>query len=132
MRAEVLAHIAYHRPFAVIRSADAARAIAAGEACLRGGLRLREVTRTVSSFGGPSYLKALREPLPFLRLMPSGGVDETHVRAYLEAGAAALGLGGRLIDRASVERGDWAAIEEKARRVTEAVAGWRKDRAAGP
>ncbi len=50
-----------------------------------------------------------------------GGV-ESNLIAYLEAGAFAFGLGGSLIDRASVGSGDWAAIAERASRVAAMVA----------
>jgi 2-dehydro-3-deoxyphosphogluconate aldolase/(4S)-4-hydroxy-2-oxoglutarate aldolase len=214
-REAVLRAVEEHRAFAVIRTDDARQAAAAGEACLRGGMRLLEVTLTVrdalealralaaradavvgagtvldprqvdravdagarfvvsphfdpeilaaaraagvpccqagatsteavacqragadlvkvfpaSAFGGPAYVRALLEPLPFLRLMPTGGVDDDNLRAYLDAGAAALGLGGALVDRESVAAGRWEAIEEKARRVGALVADWRRGRA---
>ncbi len=201
------------RAFAVVRTATADEALGAARACLRGGLRLLEVTLTVpgaldvvaalaqepgalvgvgsvvdaaqvkagakagarfavsphfdpdvlaeakaqglmSSMGGvtpteamtchragvdvtkifpatsfgPAYLKALREPLPFLRLMPTGGVDESNLTAWLDAGACAVGLGGSLVDKKVVAAGDWAAIEERARRITAAVREWRAAR----
>ena len=169
------------KAFAVIRTDTAEQAIGAGRACVRGGLRLLEITLTVKdaldavgalgaepcaivgvgsvtepgqiqaaaragarfavsphfdpellaearvhglmvSMGGvtateamtchkagvdvtkifpatvfgPGYLKALREPLPFLRLMPTGGVDEQNLTAWLDAGAMAVGLGSSL------------------------------------
>jgi 2-dehydro-3-deoxyphosphogluconate aldolase/(4S)-4-hydroxy-2-oxoglutarate aldolase len=77
---------------------------------------------------GPAYLKALREPLPFLRLMPTGGVDESNLRAWLDAGACAVGLGGSLIDKKSVAAGDWKAVEERARRIVAAVGEWQAQR----
>ena len=57
--------------------------------CHRAGVDVIKVF-PASAFGGPAYLKALREPLPFLRLMPTGGVDESNLRAYLDAGAAGV------------------------------------------
>jgi 2-dehydro-3-deoxyphosphogluconate aldolase/(4S)-4-hydroxy-2-oxoglutarate aldolase len=92
--------------------------------CHRAGVDVIKVF-PASSFGGPAHLKALREPMPFLRLMPTGGVDESNLRAYLEAGAAGFGLGGSLVDRKSAAAGDWAAVAERARRVVSAVAAWR-------
>jgi 2-dehydro-3-deoxyphosphogluconate aldolase/(4S)-4-hydroxy-2-oxoglutarate aldolase len=70
----------------------------------------------------------MREPMPFLRLMPTGGVDESNLRAYLDAGAAGFGLGGSLVDRKSAMAGDWAVVTERARRVVSAVAAWRAER----
>jgi 2-dehydro-3-deoxyphosphogluconate aldolase/(4S)-4-hydroxy-2-oxoglutarate aldolase len=204
------------RAFAVIRTATADQAVAAGAACVRGGIRLLEITLTVdgaldavrrlagehgavvgvgsviapaqvtaaaaagaafvvsphfdadvlaetkargllssmggvtpteamtchragvdvvkvfpaSSFGGPAHLKALLEPLPFLRLMPTGGVDLGNIRAYLDAGAAGFGLGGSLIDKKAVAAGDWGRIEAAAREVTDLVGAWRAGRPA--
>lgn len=206
----LLATIEELRAFAVVRTETAEQAVAAAQGCLRGGIRLLEITLTVPgaldvvsrlgkepdavvgvgsvvepaqvraaseagarfvvsphfdpdvlaeaksrgllcSMGGvtateamtchlagvdvtkifpatafgPAYLKALREPLPFLRLMPTGGVDESNLRAWLDAGACAVGLGGSLIEKKSVAAGDWKAVEEKARRIAAAVADWR-------
>jgi len=45
---------------------------------------------------GPGYLAALRGPFPSLRLVPTGGIDPADVRAWIDAGAFAVGLGGRL------------------------------------
>jgi 2-dehydro-3-deoxyphosphogluconate aldolase/(4S)-4-hydroxy-2-oxoglutarate aldolase len=45
----------------------------------------------------PDYLKAVRGPLPQLHLMPTGGIQEDNVRAYLKAGAVALGIGSSLV-----------------------------------
>ena len=46
---------------------------------------------------GPDYLTALRQPLPFLRAVPTGGVTLADAGAWLAAGAAALGLGSPLV-----------------------------------
>ena len=43
--------------------------------------------------GGPAYLKAIRGPLPQIRLMPTGGVNLTTAENFLEAGACCLGVG---------------------------------------
>ncbi len=77
---------------------------------------------------GPSYLKAIREPLPFLRLMPTGGVDEKNLTAWLDAGACAVGLGGSLLPKDAVKAGDWQAVEARARQVALLVRHWREKR----
>ena len=48
-----------------------------------------------ADLGGPPYLKALRGPLPQVRLMPTGGVDLDTAEAFLKAGACCLGVGAR-------------------------------------
>jgi 2-dehydro-3-deoxyphosphogluconate aldolase/(4S)-4-hydroxy-2-oxoglutarate aldolase len=74
---------------------------------------------------GPGYLKAIREPLPFLRLMPTGGVDEKNLTAWLDAGAFAVGLGGSLLPKDAVKAGDWGVVEARARQVAGLVGEWR-------
>jgi 2-dehydro-3-deoxyphosphogluconate aldolase/(4S)-4-hydroxy-2-oxoglutarate aldolase len=45
---------------------------------------------------GPGYLKALKGPLPELRIMPTGGLDADSALAFIRAGAVAVGIGGSL------------------------------------
>jgi 2-dehydro-3-deoxyphosphogluconate aldolase/(4S)-4-hydroxy-2-oxoglutarate aldolase len=71
---------------------------------------------------GPGYIKAVLAPMPFLRLMPTGGVTPENVGSWLAAGAVAVGLGGALVDSSLVAKGDWSAITARARRVADAVA----------
>lgn len=46
---------------------------------------------------GPSFVRAMRGPLPDIRLVPTGGVTMTTTREYLEAGAWAVGVGSELV-----------------------------------
>jgi len=50
-----------------------------------------------SNMGGPSYIKALKGPLPNVPLVPTGGVNLETAADYIRAGAAALGVGGELV-----------------------------------
>ena len=70
---------------------------------------------------GPQYLKALRGPLPQVRLMPTGGVNLDTAAEFLRCGACALGGGGALVSSQAVADGDMAAIESLARRYVEIV-----------
>lgn len=54
-----------------------------------------------ASLGGPAYLKALRDPFPDIAFVAVGGVGPDDVRAYLDAGAIAVGVGGPLIGDAA-------------------------------
>jgi len=76
-----------------------------------------------ASLGGPGYVKAVRAPLPQLRLVPTGGVSASNAAEYLKAGATALGVGGKLVDKAAVARGDWSAITNEAQKLVNAVQG---------
>jgi 2-dehydro-3-deoxyphosphogluconate aldolase/(4S)-4-hydroxy-2-oxoglutarate aldolase len=75
----------------------------------------------VGSAGGAGYLRALREPLPGLRAVVSGGIAAAEVPGYLAAGAHAVCLGGALIDRAAAGRGDADAVAAHATRVLDEI-----------
>jgi 2-dehydro-3-deoxyphosphogluconate aldolase / (4S)-4-hydroxy-2-oxoglutarate aldolase len=49
----------------------------------------------VSAVGGPSYLRALRGPMPSVPLVPSGGIQPDQIPDYFAAGAVAVGIGSR-------------------------------------
>jgi 2-dehydro-3-deoxyphosphogluconate aldolase/(4S)-4-hydroxy-2-oxoglutarate aldolase len=74
---------------------------------------------------GPSYIKGVLAPMPFLRLMPTGGVTPANVGEWLRAGAVAAGLGSALVDPKLVAANDMAAITARARQVSESVAAVR-------
>jgi len=74
-----------------------------------------------SDVGGPKHLKALRGPLPQVRMMPTGGVNLETAAEFLRAGACALGVGGSLVEAKAVESGDMARIESLARQFVQIV-----------
>lgn len=74
---------------------------------------------------GPEYLRQVRAPLPHIPLIPTGGIDLENVRAFIAAGAAAVGVGSSLLDRRLIQAGDWRGLAERARQFTEAVAAAR-------
>lgn len=45
-----------------------------------------------SAVGGPSYIKAIKDPLPFANIMTTGGVNYDNFLDYIQAGASAVGL----------------------------------------
>ena len=70
---------------------------------------------------GPRYIADLLAPLPQIPLMPTGGVDETNVAAYLRAGAVGVAVGGTLVAEDTVARADWDALTARARVLVAAV-----------
>ena len=75
----------------------------------------------VQNVGGASYLRALRSPFPDLALVPTGGVTLETAGDYIRAGAAALGVGGELVQRAALDRGDYDAIGSLGAQFVQAV-----------
>ena len=71
--------------------------------------------------GGPSYLKALKAPLPQIELVPTGGVSLTTAGDFIRAGAAALGVGTDLVDINAIREGQSAVITERAKQFIEIV-----------
>jgi 2-dehydro-3-deoxyphosphogluconate aldolase / (4S)-4-hydroxy-2-oxoglutarate aldolase len=65
--------------------------------------------------GGPKYIKALKGPLPDVPLIPTGGVNLQTAAEFLEAGAAALGIGGELVHPGHLKSGNTEAIVDAAR-----------------
>jgi 2-dehydro-3-deoxyphosphogluconate aldolase / (4S)-4-hydroxy-2-oxoglutarate aldolase len=63
---------------------------------------------------GVGYVKALRAPLPHLRIVPTGGVDLHNVADLLKAGCAALGVGSSLVSAKILQEADWPALTARA------------------
>src|SRR5437773_5929820 len=64
---------------------------------------------------GPAFFKAMRGPLPQIRLMPTGGVDLTTAAAFLQAGACCLGVGSQLVEPEAVAKRNFDRIRDLAR-----------------
>jgi 2-dehydro-3-deoxyphosphogluconate aldolase/(4S)-4-hydroxy-2-oxoglutarate aldolase len=79
---------------------------------------------------GPAFFKALKGPLPQVKLMPTGGVDLTTAAEFLKAGAVCLGVGGQMVEPAAVAAGDFARITALAREYVGVVKSFRGERPA--
>lgn len=63
---------------------------------------------------GPAYIKALRAPLPHLKIVPTGGVDLDTIGEFFKAGCPAVGVGGSLVSAKLLQTGDWAGLTKLA------------------
>jgi len=66
--------------------------------------------------GGAKYIKALKGPLPQIPLVPTGGVNLNTAAEFIEAGAAALGIGGELVQADALKSNKPEIIVENARK----------------
>jgi 2-dehydro-3-deoxyphosphogluconate aldolase / (4S)-4-hydroxy-2-oxoglutarate aldolase len=74
-----------------------------------------------AQLGGPKFIKDVLAPMPFLKLVPTGGVSPENAREYLAAGAVAVGIGGNLVSNKLVAAGAFDQITASAKACIEAV-----------
>ena len=74
-----------------------------------------------AQLGGPKFIKDVLAPMPFLRLVPTGGVSPENARDYLAAGAVAVGIGGNLVSNKLVAEEAFDQITVKAQACTDFI-----------
>jgi 2-dehydro-3-deoxyphosphogluconate aldolase/(4S)-4-hydroxy-2-oxoglutarate aldolase len=74
-----------------------------------------------AQLGGPKFIKDVLAPMPFLKLVPTGGVKPENAREYLSAGAVAVGIGGNLVSNKLVAAEAFDQITAAARSTVEAI-----------
>ncbi len=70
---------------------------------------------------GADYIKDVLAPMPYLKLMPTGGVDLGNMASFFKAGAVSVGVGGNLLDKEAIEAGDWEKVSSIAKQYAEAA-----------
>ncbi|WP_336854598.1 bifunctional 4-hydroxy-2-oxoglutarate aldolase/2-dehydro-3-deoxy-phosphogluconate aldolase [Sinomonas albida] len=115
-----------------IRTEVAAVASAAGVPFCLGAMTPSEVAQAVDLGSsvvkifparqvGPGFLKDLHGPYPGVRFLPSGGIDASNARSYLDAGALAVCCGTSVVPPSAVEAGAWEDIASRAALFTAAL-----------
>jgi 2-dehydro-3-deoxyphosphogluconate aldolase/(4S)-4-hydroxy-2-oxoglutarate aldolase len=79
-----------------------------------------------ASLVGPGYIRDVLAPLPFLRLVPSGGVSLENAGAWIQAGAAAVSVGSALVSASLVAEEAWDRLTARARALVARVAEARR------
>jgi 2-dehydro-3-deoxyphosphogluconate aldolase/(4S)-4-hydroxy-2-oxoglutarate aldolase len=74
------------------------------------------------NLGGPKYIKALKGPFPQIEMIPTGGVNLETAGEFLKAGAAAVAVGGELVDAKSVKEKNFDVISQRAKQYLDAIA----------
>ncbi len=88
-------------------------------ACMPGAMTIKEVVECMEAGAdivklfpgeafGPKMIKAIKGPIPYAKIMPTGGVDVNNVGEWIKAGAVAVGAGGALT--AGAKTGDYESI----------------------
>ena len=63
---------------------------------------------------GANYIKDVLAPMPYLKLMPTGGVDLDNIESFFAAGAVAVGIGSQLLDPIAIQNKDWSKLSQTA------------------
>ncbi|MDX1385707.1 MAG: 2-dehydro-3-deoxyphosphogluconate aldolase [Thermoanaerobaculia bacterium] len=74
-----------------------------------------------SPAGGPAWVASVLGPLPFLRIVPTNGVDATNLRSWLDAGAYAAGFAATLFRAEDLDPAGLDRIEKRARSIVDQV-----------
>lgn len=99
-------------------------------ACMPGAMTIKEVVECMEAGAdivkifpgelfGPKIIKAIRGPIPYAPMMPTGGVSLDNVEEWIKAGAVAVGAGSSLISGA--KKGDYASITATAKQFIEKI-----------
>lgn len=80
--------------------------------------------------GGPSFIKSVLGPLPWVSLMPTGGVEpsEENLGMWFKAGVACVGIGSNLISKKDVDQKNFTAITDQVQQVVEILDKIRKSK----
>jgi 2-dehydro-3-deoxyphosphogluconate aldolase / (4S)-4-hydroxy-2-oxoglutarate aldolase len=74
---------------------------------------------------GPGFIKAIRAPMPHLRIVPTGGVDLNTATDFLKAGCVALGVGSSLLKPDLIKTQNWTELTRLAGQYIEIVRKFR-------
>ncbi len=79
---------------------------------------------------GPAYVRALLAPLPFLKIMPTGGVNRDTLADFIRAGCVGAALGSGLVSSRILEDSDWERLTLLAQEYVQILAATRQNGAA--
>ncbi len=76
----------------------------------------------------PNHIKAMLAPLPQLKLIPTGGVNEKNCGDFIRAGAVAVGIGSAIFSDDKLRRKDFATIASQAAAIAKSVSAAKAER----
>ncbi|QGY47951.1 bifunctional 4-hydroxy-2-oxoglutarate aldolase/2-dehydro-3-deoxy-phosphogluconate aldolase [Maribellus comscasis] len=76
-----------------------------------------------SQVGGPSFVKAVKGPMPWTSIMPTGGVTPTedNLKAWIEAGATCVGMGSQLFPKEILAEKNYTYITDKCKEALQII-----------
>jgi 2-dehydro-3-deoxyphosphogluconate aldolase/(4S)-4-hydroxy-2-oxoglutarate aldolase len=80
---------------------------------------------------GPKYFKDVHAPLPFIRMMPTGGVTIDNVKEWVDAGACAVAIGSDLLNKKLIADENYSALTERAAQLVKNYSEVRTDNVKG-
>jgi 2-dehydro-3-deoxyphosphogluconate aldolase/(4S)-4-hydroxy-2-oxoglutarate aldolase len=82
-----------------------------------------------SQVGGPKFVEAVKGPLSWSSIMPTGGVDtsEENLSAWFKAGVTCVGMGSQLVTKEIVEKGDYQKLTDECRKALEIIKKYKKN-----
>lgn len=81
-----------------------------------------------SEIGGPSFVKAVKAPMPWTNIMSTGGVDttEANLKGWFDAGVTCVGMGSNLFPKEIIQSNDWSALAQKSKDLIDTIKRVRK------
>ena len=78
--------------------------------------------------GGPDFVRSILAPMPWTKIMPTGGVDisEESLKGWFEAGVVAVGIGSKLITKDLVAKKEWDGISQNVSKTLEIIKNVKK------
>lgn len=70
---------------------------------------------------GAGYVKAIKAPLSYIKLLAVGGIHEKNMAEFFEAGVCGFGIGTNIADKTLIDRGDFKGIEALAKKYVAAA-----------
>lgn len=75
---------------------------------------------------GKSFFKSVKAPMPFLNIMPTGGVTLDNAGEWLSAGACAVGVGSALVDKKLINEENYSELTSNAVKLMDSINEFRK------
>lgn len=98
------------------------------EICMAEELGCEIVKLFPGSVYGPNFIKSIKAPQPWTKVMPTGGVstEKANLEGWFTAGATCVGMGSKLISKDIVANRDYGALTKRVSEVLSTIADLRK------